>query len=99
MKVVMSDTGLTIVAGSDTTATTLNALFCYLLQNEHAYKRLQKEIDDTFPTIQDDLDPKKLAAMPFLSACINEALRLMPAVPSGSRRSTERVGPRVIGSQ
>jgi cytochrome P450 len=34
------------LAGSDTTAISLRAIIYYLIQNQSAYEKLQKEVDD-----------------------------------------------------
>ncbi|KAJ8074049.1 hypothetical protein PM082_012341 [Marasmius tenuissimus] len=87
-KTVTSDSALAIVAGSDTAATAMTCLFWFLLANPKCYKRLQKEIDEVYPADEDAFDTSKHARMNYLGACINEALRLMPPVPTG--------GPRVV---
>ncbi|KII88386.1 hypothetical protein PLICRDRAFT_54225 [Plicaturopsis crispa FD-325 SS-3] len=97
--VIMSDGALSVVAGSDTTATTLAALWKYLLIDVDAYKRLQEEIDAAFPDGLEEVNTTKQANMPYLNACINESLRLIPPVLSGSQRSVMRgTGGKVIGS-
>ncbi len=71
-----------IGAGSDTTGTTLAAIFYHLLKNPDSYAKLRKEIDTaasqgrigdpvTFKQSQDEL--------PYLQLVIKEALRLCPA--------------------
>lgn len=61
-----------IIAGSDTTSTTLSGAFFYLLTNPECYERLQKEIDETFPVGADpmvDLDAGTgMADMKYLNA-------------------------------
>ena len=60
-----------IVAGSDTTSTTLSGLFYYLLSNPHVYRRLQREIDTAFPPGEGDpFDTLKLSELPFLNAAM-----------------------------
>ncbi|KZP25877.1 high nitrogen upregulated cytochrome P450 monooxygenase 2 [Athelia psychrophila] len=86
MPVVFSDGGLAIVAGSDTTSTTLSVLWYFLLVHPEHFQRLRAEIDQFFPDRADTIDFTKMAGMPFLNACINEALRLVPPILDGSPR-------------
>ncbi|KAJ7220140.1 cytochrome P450 [Mycena pura] len=79
---VASDGGLAIVAGAETTSTTLAHVFWLLLANPAAYRRLQAEVDE--PGTDNGASQ---ARMPYLNAVINEALRLFPAVLSGSQRA------------
>ncbi|KAI0267695.1 high nitrogen upregulated cytochrome P450 monooxygenase 2 [Gloeopeniophorella convolvens] len=89
---------LAIIAGSDTTSTTSSALMYYLVQNPAAYERLQNEVDAAFPSADEPLDVSKLSELEWLNACINEALRLQPPVPSGNHRFVPRGnGPRRFG--
>jgi len=61
--------------------------------------RLVKEIDETFPDSDDTIDYSKQADMPYLNACINEAMRLFPPVICGLQRRIERgTGGRMIGA-
>ncbi|KAI0067778.1 cytochrome P450 [Artomyces pyxidatus] len=93
-----ADGTLAIVAGSDTSATVLTALFYYLVRRPAAYKRLQEEIDFVFPRGVETTDAAKLSDMTWLNGCINEASRLVPPVPSGGQRTVLRgAGPKVIG--
>jgi cytochrome P450 len=84
-----------IVAGSDTTAISLSALFYYLLKNPLCYRRLTEEVDEAFsgkraqPTTYPSISFAEAQRLPYLSACIKEAFRLHPA----TRWFPERVVP------
>ncbi|GLB40144.1 putative cytochrome p450 [Lyophyllum shimeji] len=90
---VVSDGGLAIIAGSDTTSSAITNLFYYLLCNPKAYKRMQAEMDDLGESVTDYATQ---AHMPYLNASLNESLRLLPPVLSGSQRYVD-VG-KAIGS-
>ncbi|KAI9462028.1 high nitrogen upregulated cytochrome P450 monooxygenase 2 [Russula earlei] len=95
---VAQDGLLAIIAGSDTTSSSLTGTIYYLLLNPTAYDRLQKEVDSAFPNGEEPLDVVKLSQMEWLNGCINETLRLLPAVPSGSQRSVLKgKGTKVLG--
>ena len=70
MPEILSDGGLAIIAGSDTTSTVLSGLFKFLLSDREAYLRLQKEVDAVFPREEGDpFDTHKLEKdMPYLNA-------------------------------
>lgn len=60
---------MAIVAGSDSTATSLCGVFYYLLTNPSAREKLQAEIDETFPPLEGNpLSSLTLANMPYLNA-------------------------------
>ncbi|KAF8442381.1 cytochrome P450 [Boletus edulis BED1] len=95
---VASDGVLTIVAGSDTTATTLSSLFWALLSHPTAYRRLQAEVDRYYPPGEDASSTTHHPQMQYLNAVINESLRLFPPVLSGSQRgATKSSGGRLAG--
>ncbi|KAF1808400.1 putative cytochrome P450 [Eremomyces bilateralis CBS 781.70] len=86
-----ADTRLVIVAGSDTTASTLTWLMYELCKHPDQLHKLQAEIDrvageKTFLTCED------VENSPLLDGYISEALRLHPAVPSGVQRETPPEG-------
>ncbi|KAJ3774933.1 cytochrome P450 [Lentinula raphanica] len=92
----LSDSLLAIGAGADTIAASVSNIFYFLLTNPSAYSRLWDEIDACGDYA---LSYHKQAGMPYLNAVINESLRLLPAVPSGSiRGTTVETGGQRIGS-
>jgi len=67
-----------IIAGGDTTATTLRATMLFIITNPHVYKKLQAEIDSTVregPVISD----AQARTLPYLQAVIKEGARMFPA--------------------
>lgn len=69
-----------IFAGSDTTSTTLAGAFLYLAHNPHAYRKLAKEMRETFQSLEDIRTSPSLRSCRYLHACIYETLRLSPPV-------------------
>ncbi|KAL1746562.1 cytochrome P450 [Schizophyllum fasciatum] len=84
---VVADGVLAVTAGSDTTSTVLSVVFYLLLSNPTSYQRLQEEIDNRGDRL---LEFKAQADMPYLNAVINEAMRLVPTVPTGSHRQVRK---------
>ncbi|KAJ7681748.1 cytochrome P450 [Mycena rosella] len=78
-----------IIAASDTTASALSSLVWFLLSSPEYYRRVQLELDTVFVDGDDPLDVSKHAQLRFLSACINETLRLHPPTPSIGTRQVE----------
>lgn len=79
-----------LIAGSDTTSNSSCAILFQIVSTPHAYKKLQKELDDAFSGkgISGVFDYDDVKALPYLGACINEALR---------RHSTSGIGlPRIM---
>jgi hypothetical protein len=68
-----------IVAGSETTATSLLGLTYYLSQNQEVWRRLKIEIRESFRS-EDEMTMRSTAALPYLSACLQERLRIYPPV-------------------
>ncbi|KAH6904432.1 high nitrogen upregulated cytochrome P450 monooxygenase 2 [Coprinopsis sp. MPI-PUGE-AT-0042] len=94
MDLIISDSLLTIVAGSDTTSTVLSAILCCLLSRRSAFSKLREELDDAFEVIDEatgypKIEFEKLLKLPYLSAVVNEGLRLAPAVPTNIQRAPE----------
>lgn len=70
MSVVSADGTLAIIAGADTTATTLSALIYYLLLHPEMAARLRAEIDEFFPHREEPVDSGRMAGMSYLNACM-----------------------------
>ena len=65
------------MAGSDTVSQGSTALFRHIVGDKTIQTRLRAEINAAFD-VGDDYDSVKLAKLPFLDACIQEMLRLVP---------------------
>jgi hypothetical protein len=65
-----------IVAGTDTTASTLALSLHHLLQQPEVYRKLQDEIRTVMPTLDSRPPIEELDSLPFLDACIKEGLRI-----------------------
>jgi len=74
-----------VIAGSETTATTLSAITYYLLKHADIYQKFREEIRNQFSTY-DEITSNKIGPLPMLHAVINEAMRLYPPVPFGPPR-------------
>lgn len=72
-----------IVAGSDTTSTSLAATFFYLTRPENApaTAKLVAELKRTFSNVKDIRNGSKLNECVYLRACLDEAMRLSPPLP------------------
>jgi len=74
------------LAGFETTAHSMGSL-CYLLsKNPEAYDILEAEIDGLS---SDTFDHDTIGELPYLEACIKEAMRLIPAVGRNDRKCTK----------
>ncbi|USP80377.1 UbiH, 2-polyprenyl-6-methoxyphenol hydroxylase and related FAD-dependent oxidoreductase [Curvularia clavata] len=71
-----------LLAGSDTTAISLRAVFYYLLKNNNSYRTLQKEIDDanTAGKLSPIITFSESLQLKYLQACLKEAMRMHPGV-------------------
>jgi cytochrome P450/NADPH-cytochrome P450 reductase len=69
-----------LIAGHETTSGSLSFLFYYLVKTPHAYKKVQEEVDSVLGrrkiTVED------LPKLPYINACLREALRLKPTAPA-----------------
>ncbi|KAK4561540.1 hypothetical protein LTR86_004858 [Recurvomyces mirabilis] len=88
---------LLIIGASDTTATTLVALFYYLSRYPGAYQQVQQEVRSTFVTPDQIRTGPSLTRCVYLRACIDEALRLAPPAPGPLIRGVPPGGMRVDG--
>ncbi|XP_053193453.1 cytochrome P450 3A27-like [Scomber japonicus] len=79
-----------LLAGYETSATTLNFLAYNLALKPEIMTRLQKEIDSTFPD-KGPVQYEALMQMEYLDSVVNECLRLYPPAPRLERTTKETV--------
>jgi cytochrome P450 len=93
-----TNSGLFMVAGTETTATLLSGLTYLLLStsNGEYMIKLVDEIRGAF-TSSDDISMEATQALPYLNACIKEALRMYPPVPIGLPHLTPKEGSTICG--
>lgn len=66
---IMANAVLTILAGSDTTSSSMAMVFFNLLREPRCYKKLQKEIDDSVAEAGGSIPSmEQLAQLPYLNA-------------------------------
>ncbi|TEB30428.1 high nitrogen upregulated cytochrome P450 monooxygenase 2 [Coprinellus micaceus] len=97
---IMANAVLTILAGSDTTSSSMAMIFFNLLREPRCYKKLQKEIDVSVAEAGGSIPSmEKLGQLPYLNAVINEAMRLQAPVPTSVQRAPKiGSGGKMLGS-
>ncbi|UPX09963.1 uncharacterized protein EKO05_0000639 [Ascochyta rabiei] len=85
-----------LVAGSETTATTLSGTTYLLLKNRTAYNRLTTELRTAFPTAS-SITLDAVNTLPYLLAVLQEGLRYYPPVPTGFPRTVPGAGQVISG--
>ncbi|MCJ1307926.1 hypothetical protein MMC25_001574 [Agyrium rufum] len=76
---LVSECGLLLFAGSDTSSTIVAALFFYLLEYPETLSRITEEIRQTFHSLDDIRGGPELNSCIYLRSCITETLRLNPS--------------------
>lgn len=84
---IVTSTPTVIVAGSETTATTLSGLVFNLHRNPEARRVLLEEVRGTFAR-EEEINMKSAAKLQYLQACLNETLRIYPPVPETAPRQS-----------
>ncbi|PVH93071.1 cytochrome P450 monooxygenase [Periconia macrospinosa] len=74
-----------VIAGGETTATTLAATTFYLLQNPECYEKLKHEVRERFKTYE-SINSTAALQLPYLQAVISEGLRIYPPGSQGFPR-------------
>ena len=82
------EAGVLLSAGTDSTANTIAAITYHLLSNPSILQKLRKELLAAIPDAQERRFPplNKVETLPYLSAIIQEGLRLHPPVVNRQQR-------------
>ena len=85
-----------IIGGSDPVATALVGCFNHLLKDAKSLDRLVREIRQKFEA-ESDISAASTKELPFLSAVLQETLRLCPPTPDSMRRAIPKGGANIAG--
>jgi cytochrome P450 / NADPH-cytochrome P450 reductase len=87
-----------LIAGHETTSGTLSFVFYRLCKNPQAMRKAQEEVDTVVG--KGSITFQHMSKLPYIEACMREALRLNPPAPVISVTSRPEVsGPTVLGGQ
>ncbi|KAJ5765510.1 cytochrome P450 monooxygenase [Penicillium odoratum] len=93
---LQSNGNILIIGGSETTATLLAGATYLLLSNPVALQRLTAEVRSTFKN-EKEITMTSVNQLTYMLACLNEALRIYPPVPTGLPRVAPTGGRTVLG--
>ncbi|ETN40712.1 uncharacterized protein HMPREF1541_04991 [Cyphellophora europaea CBS 101466] len=85
---MVSNAFLILVAGSETTATLLSGVTYFLLKKPSILQRAQAEVRNTFKDEKEITMTSVSANLPYMRACLDEALRCYPPAPGSVQRVT-----------
>ncbi|OJJ77733.1 hypothetical protein ASPBRDRAFT_114983 [Aspergillus brasiliensis CBS 101740] len=101
-KALYSEGELLVIAGGDTSSVTISVIIYHLARNPSLQRKLQAELDAATAKRQTELPPptelpedtyyRSISSLPYLNACVNEALRIQPPVHGGVQRKTPPEG-------
>jgi len=84
------------MAGSETTATLLAGVTFYLLRNAEIMAKVVKEVRSEFAREDDITFASASSRLPYMLACLEEALRMYPPVPTILVRTTPSQQPSTV---
>ncbi|KAI0882407.1 putative cytochrome P450 [Annulohypoxylon maeteangense] len=85
-----------VLAGSETTATTLSGATFLLLANPEILEKLKREVRSSFKSV-DEININSVNKLSYMLAILNEALRLYPPVTSTLVRTVPPGGDQIAG--
>ncbi|KAJ5623733.1 hypothetical protein N7510_000042 [Penicillium lagena] len=86
-KEMEANANILIIAGSETTATLLSGVTYWLLRTPDALHKATHEVRSSIPS-DSDITFQTTSQLPYMLACLNEALRVYPPAPGGLERIT-----------
>lgn len=85
-----------IIAGSETTATTLSGVTYFLLTHPEALEKVKNEVRSSF-TSEAEIDLISVQKLGYMLAVLQETLRLYPPVPNAIPRRAQPGGDVICG--
>lgn len=98
MREIMAQATNVVGAGSDTTSCLLQSIFYHFLQNPKTMVRAREEVDQSASRNKDRVIAfSAVRELPYLQACIKEALRIHTPIPMTLPRLTPKGGIEIGG--
>ena len=94
---INANTTLLVLAGSETSATTLTGATYFCLKHPKKMDRLTKEIRGAFGGDHKNITVSEVSILPYLHAVFQETLRLHPTGPISVPRQIDRPGVEICG--
>ena len=88
--------GALMIAGSENVSTTLSFTVYHLLKNPDVLERLTKEVRSAFLST-DEINFVSISSLKYLSAVVNESMRIHPAAPMSKPRVVPGHGATIAG--
>ncbi|KAI1383740.1 isotrichodermin C-15 hydroxylase [Hypoxylon trugodes] len=89
MSELIVNTNVIVGAGAETSAGTLTAATSLLIDNPDKFEKLKAEVRSAFQD-ESQITASAVSRLPYLGACLDEALRLFPQTGSPSLRLTDK---------
>ena len=93
---IISNATLFVAAGTETVTTLLSSLTYLLTRDDRIMQNLILEIRNGF-TDEQQITVQNVGQLPYLTACIKEALRVFPPIPEGLPRVVPFEGEEISG--
>lgn len=93
---MIANAEILIIGGSETTATLLSGVTYLLLKNPKAYKMLTHEVRTIFQS-EEEINLISVNKLPYMLACLDEALRMYPPIANGLPRVCPMGGTNILG--
>jgi benzoate 4-monooxygenase len=94
---IVGEVGAIIDAGADTTAIALTQILELLIRHPQHLKTLRKEVKTIMKPDQVVASYDAAKSLPFLKACLDEAMRIIPPTSAGLPRRTPPEGAEILG--
>ncbi|KAH8597527.1 cytochrome P450 [Bisporella sp. PMI_857] len=95
---IVAEVSIMMNAGSDTTAIAMNNVMFQLIKHPHVLAKLRKELDSVMDEDERVVSYEKVRHLPYLRACLDESLRLLPPTSFGLPRRTPPSGMPIAGT-
>lgn len=95
---IVAELSIMMNAGHDTTAISLRNSLFFLLKNPRCLAKLREEVDEVLDEDEVVASYGKIKHLPYLRACIDEGLRMMPPVIFNLPRRTPAEGTTILDS-